>query len=204
MTLSLNKHFRKPDNSRKHNSCSSHCCLEHTAYQTALKLVTRYLYTLNMKWPETCSNPMTFNASANTSWYQTPRARSQTHHWPNTYLLHIKLIKCLLFCFSLPIIYYLQLARCYSHAREGCQVGALKEHVCQLGGKSTFTVIGRSCSNGCQISCLTTRCLVLPSTCPFESVGGACLGANPLKWVDQLWAELVSRDSRCWCACSPN
>jgi hypothetical protein len=91
MTLSLSKHFRKPDNNSRHNSCSSRCCLEHTAYQTALKLVTRYLYTLNMKWPETCSNPMTFNTYANTSWYQTPRARSHTHHWPNTYHLHLKL-----------------------------------------------------------------------------------------------------------------
>ena len=197
MTLSLSKHFRKPDNNSKHKHYSSPCCLEQTTYQYALKLVTRYLYTLNMKWPETCSNPMTFNTSANTSWYQTPRARSHTHHWPNTYHLHLKLIQCLCFYFSLAIIYYLQMAGCHGYARAGCQVGTLKGHVCQLGGKVDFRTIGRSCSNGHEILCLTSRWLVLPATCPFESLGACAIDASSSRCVDQLWAELVSRGLGC-------
>ncbi len=156
-----------------------------------------------MKYPEPCCDPIALSAPASTCRCQTPCARSNTQLDPILYQLHIKPFQCLRFYFSLPIIYYLQLARCYGYARTGCQVGALKEHVCQLGGKSIFPVIGRSCSNGRQILCLTTRWLVLPATCPFESVGGVCLDANLSKWVDKLWAELVSRDSRCWYARSP-
>ena len=48
MTLSLSKHFRKPDNSSKHEYRSSPCCLEHTAYQYALKLVTQLLLHLKL------------------------------------------------------------------------------------------------------------------------------------------------------------
>jgi hypothetical protein len=66
MTLSLSKHFSKTENSSKHNNYSSPCCLEQNTYQIVVKLVTRYLYTLNFKHSESCCNPITFNTAANT------------------------------------------------------------------------------------------------------------------------------------------
>ena len=82
------------------NSCSSPCCLEQTTYQYALKLVTRYLYILNLKHTEYCCNPITFSTPANTfCWqYTCTHTHSLTHaHTAPILVLHTHISTKLVF-----------------------------------------------------------------------------------------------------------
>ncbi len=66
MIISPDEYFSEQKTVAKHDNQSSLSCLEQFTYQITLKLVTQYLYTLNLKQPETFCNPITFNTPANT------------------------------------------------------------------------------------------------------------------------------------------